>query len=803
MAPALRSTPRNQLRGLTMSIIDQLSLSKSGPSAFSKVAVNATNDLFSTLLGSEILASINSHENFAHHQMKSDYSQPYDRHQRGSLEFNDRAKDKIYDAKEPARYKDDDSYNYSQITENDSIEKEPIVTNAPERQGNNEPSSESIRDDKEHITGNYDKDDSSQSSRGRIEVEKGVLPTETNEVGSTGTINSQSILTGSSDPIVVSALSNTNSETLDKNQPSVLTPSTPLGVLATAESANKAIKSAVGLQAEASNQSIKTPLATDLAALIPGNSSDKPHSIIGAASQTNQGMENSVEGQQLQVGGISSFSRLIANNTSDIGNIAKGDVRQSDVNSLSTNLDGTQKNLPSLSIDSSTSSLLSTSNPELRAQKPKTLANNKLTEIPLTHQTLTSPIAASRSDYNSSLVVSQTPTNSSQQIAGAPETSVVSNIPHQAQTTASNIVAPYGLGNNVNKVSSNSANTSEANNIEHQTNLIASLSKNIKINIKDAQTSRVRTTNAVGANILQAHQVTEGEINPTSQTIPVQRATSVLTPPSIIPIENPAPLDVAANSANKTNSLNVQGNNGLSTGNGATSNNQFSGGNNSPQPNQENNQNGNPRAPNINTPAPASSPTFGSEGATLSRSEGASVGRSDGPTGQFTLSQNGNTASTNSTVPTVQKPIAQPATNQVFVQLTKAVQNGQNKITVQLRPEELGRVEVKLDIAGDGRVKAMVMADKPETLDLLQKDSRVLERALQEAGLKTDNNSLSFNLQGREGNGHAHLSANAGANSNDQNHAEQETQDDEAITEVEVSATAIGTTPEGAVNVLA
>ena len=795
MALALRCTPRNQLRGLTMSIIDQLSLSKSGPSTFSKVAVNATNDLFSTLLGSEILASINSRENFAHDQMKSDYSQPYDRHQRGSLEFNDRAKDKIYDAKEPAHYKDDDSYSYRQITENESIEKEPTVTNATERKGNNEPSSESTRDDKEHITGNYDKDNSSQSSQGRIEVDTGVLPTETNEVGSTETIDSQSILNGSSDSILVSALSNTNPETLDKNQPSVLTPSTPLEVLATAESANKTIKSAVGLQAEASTQSIKTPLATDLAAFIPGNSSDKPHSILGATNQTNQGIKSSVEGQQPQVDGISSFSRLIANNTSNIGNIAKGDVRQSDVNSPSTNLEGTQNIFPSLSIDSSNSSLLNTSNPELTAQKPETLANNKLAEIPLTHQTLISPIAASGSDYNSSPVVSQTPTNSLPQIAGAPETSVVSNIPHQAQTTASNMVSPYGLGNNVNKVSSNSANTSEANNIEHQTNLIASLSKDIKINIKDAQTSGMRTTNAVGANILQAHQVAEGEINLTSQTVPVQRATSALTPPSIVPIENPAPLDVAANSGNKTNGLNVQGNNGVSIGNGATSNNQFSGGNNSPQPNLENNQNGNPRAPNISTPATVSSPSLGSEG--------ASVSRSDGPTGQFSLSQNGNTASTNTTAPIVQKPIAQPATNQVFVQLTKAVQNGQNKITVQLRPEELGRVEVKLDIGGDGRVKAMVMADKPETLDLLQKDSRVLERALQEAGLKTDNNSLSFNLHGKEGNGQAYLSSNAEANSNGQNHAEQENQDDEAINEVEVSASAIGTTPEGAVNVLA
>ena len=778
-----------------MSIIDQLSLSKSGPAAFSKAAVNASNDLFSTLLGSEILASINSHDDFTKHQMKSDYSQPYNRHERGSLEFNDRAKDEIHSVREPAPYKDDDPYKYNTITENDSIEKETTVPNATERNDNNERSTETVRENKEHFPGNYDKDNSSGSSQGIIEVDNGVLPTDDNEVGSGKIIGRQSISTSSSDSTVVNTSSFTNQETSDKNQPSVLTPSTSLGGLATTENTDKTINSAVALKTESGTQSVKIPLAADSASSEPVNSSNKHHSIIGVASQTNQGMKNPIEEQQVQIDETSSFSRLMANNASNISSIAKEDVGQSTVNASSINLENAQNNSPPSSINGLTSNLLSTSNSEIKLEKPEILANNKLAEIPLTHQTLTSPVAASGSDYNFSQVVSQKTTNSQPRIAGGPETSVVSNTPLQAQTAASSTVSQYGLENNVNKLSSNSANTSETNTIEHQTNLIASLSKDIKINIKDPQTSGVRTTNAVGANILQAHQVAEGEINLASQTVPVQRSTPVLTPQSIIPIENQAPLDVAANSGNKTNSLNFQGSNGLSTGNGATNNNQFSGGNNSPQPNLENNQSSNSRVSNISAPSPASSLTLGSEG--------ASVSKSDGPTGQFSLSQNGNTTSTNSTAPTVQKPIAQPATNQVFVQLTKAVQNGQNKITVQLRPEELGRVEVKLDIAGDGRVKAMVMADKPETLDLLQKDSRVLERALQEAGLKTDNNSLSFNLQGREGNGHAHLSTNAGTSSNEQNHAEQENQDDEAINEVEVSATAIGTTPEGAVNVLA
>ena len=778
-----------------MSIIDQLSLSKSGPSAFSKVAVNASNDLFSTLLGSEILASINSRGDFTKHQMKSDYSQPYNRHQRDSLEFNDRVKDEMHSLREPAPYQDDDSYNYNQITKNDSIEKEPTVPNASERNDLNERRAETVSEDKEHFTGNYDKDNSSGPSQGIIEVDNGVLPTVDNEVGSSKIIGRQSISTNSSDSTVVNTLSFNNQETSNKNQPSVLTPSTSLGGLATTESTDKTINSAVALKTEPGTQSVKTALAADLASSEPVNSSNKHHSINGVASQTNQGMTNPIEGQQLEIRETSSFSTLMANNASNISDLAKEDVGQSTVNASSINLEDARNNSPSSSINGLTSNLLSTSNSESKLAKPEILAKNKLAEIPLPHQTLTSLVAASGSDYNSSQVISQKPTNSQPQIVGGPETSVVSNTPLQAQTTASNTVSPFGLGNNVNKLSSNSANTSEANTIEHQTNLIAGLSKDIKINIKDLQTSGVRTTNAVGANILQAHQVAEGEINLASQTVLAQRATSVLTPQSIVPIENPAPLDVAANSGNKTNGLNPQGNNGVSIGNGATSNNQFSGGNNSPQPNLENNQNGNPRAPNISTPATVSSPSLGSEG--------ASVSRSDGPTGQFSLSQNGNTASTNTTAPIVQKPIAQPATNQVFVQLTKAVQNGQNKITIQLRPEELGRVEVKLDIGGDGRVKAMVMADKPETLDLLQKDSRVLERALQEAGLKTDNNSLSFNLHGKEGNGQAYLSSNAEANSNGQNHAEQENQDDEAINEVEVSASAIGTTPEGAINVLA
>ena len=89
------------------------------------------------------------------------------------------------------------------------------------------------------------------------------------------------------------------------------------------------------------------------------------------ASQTNQGMKNPIEGQQVQIDETSSFSRLMANNASNIGNIAKEDVGQSTVNASSINLEGTQNNSPSSSINGLTSNLLSTSNPEIKPRNPK------------------------------------------------------------------------------------------------------------------------------------------------------------------------------------------------------------------------------------------------------------------------------------------------------------------------------------------------------------------------------------------------------------------------------------------------
>jgi flagellar hook-length control protein FliK len=89
-----------------------------------------------------------------------------------------------------------------------------------------------------------------------------------------------------------------------------------------------------------------------------------------------------------------------------------------------------------------------------------------------------------------------------------------------------------------------------------------------------------------------------------------------------------------------------------------------------------------------------------------------------------------------------------PVSDQIAVHLTKAAQNGQDKMTIRLQPPELGRIDIKLDISNEGMIKASIQVDQPATLDLMLRDQKGLEKALSDAGLKTDGGSLSFNLRG-------------------------------------------------------
>ncbi|MBI4367074.1 MAG: flagellar hook-length control protein FliK [Deltaproteobacteria bacterium] len=96
----------------------------------------------------------------------------------------------------------------------------------------------------------------------------------------------------------------------------------------------------------------------------------------------------------------------------------------------------------------------------------------------------------------------------------------------------------------------------------------------------------------------------------------------------------------------------------------------------------------------------------------------------------------------------------------VAIEIAGKALAGKNHFEIRLDPPELGRIEVRLDVDRDGNVTSRMIADRPDTLDLLRRDAAGLERALQDAGLKTSNNGLQFSLRdhstGREqGNGGA------------------------------------------------
>ena len=87
-----------------------------------------------------------------------------------------------------------------------------------------------------------------------------------------------------------------------------------------------------------------------------------------------------------------------------------------------------------------------------------------------------------------------------------------------------------------------------------------------------------------------------------------------------------------------------------------------------------------------------------------------------------------------------------PAHEQVAVHLQRAVREGTNKFSIQLSPAELGNIHVKLEIDEEKRATAAVTVERPSTLELLQRDTKGLERALHNAGLNMEGGDLSFSL---------------------------------------------------------
>ncbi len=89
-----------------------------------------------------------------------------------------------------------------------------------------------------------------------------------------------------------------------------------------------------------------------------------------------------------------------------------------------------------------------------------------------------------------------------------------------------------------------------------------------------------------------------------------------------------------------------------------------------------------------------------------------------------------------------------PVGEQVALNLKQAIAADNNEIRITLKPASLGTIDVKLNVGQDGRINAVISADRSDTLNMLKQDAGTLQQSLRDAGLNADSSSLSFNLRG-------------------------------------------------------
>ncbi len=93
------------------------------------------------------------------------------------------------------------------------------------------------------------------------------------------------------------------------------------------------------------------------------------------------------------------------------------------------------------------------------------------------------------------------------------------------------------------------------------------------------------------------------------------------------------------------------------------------------------------------------------------------------------------------------KGMGKEVIDQIKVNITKSAVKGVDTIDIQLKPEDLGKIQIKMHIAKDGRLQAEIISGRAETLDMLQKDVSSLAKAFSDAGYDTDSRSFNFSFQ--------------------------------------------------------
>jgi flagellar hook-length control protein FliK len=137
-------------------------------------------------------------------------------------------------------------------------------------------------------------------------------------------------------------------------------------------------------------------------------------------------------------------------------------------------------------------------------------------------------------------------------------------------------------------------------------------------------------------------------------------------------------------------------------------------------------------------PAPAAAPTASTE--TL-----AGIAATDG------LRHGAATAATATTAATSRDATADAARTVPLAQLPETIASqsraGHSRFDIRLSPAELGGIDVRVEVRSTGEVRAHLVVERTETLDLMLRDQRHLERSLSDAGLDVSSSGLQFSLK--------------------------------------------------------
>jgi chemotaxis protein MotD len=91
--------------------------------------------------------------------------------------------------------------------------------------------------------------------------------------------------------------------------------------------------------------------------------------------------------------------------------------------------------------------------------------------------------------------------------------------------------------------------------------------------------------------------------------------------------------------------------------------------------------------------------------------------------------------------------------NRLAIEIAATAQSGNSRFEIRLDPAELGRIDVRIEVDRHGNVTSHLTVEKPETLTMLRNDAPQLQRALDDAGLKTGDGGLQFSLRDQSSSG--------------------------------------------------